>query len=275
MTSETPLLGKCIVVTRAPEQARELILALEQRGAEVLLFPTVSFAPPEDWEKLDAQLRQLASFDAILFLSSNAARYIFDRCAELGIRCERFQSPGRLIGAVGSATSQTLAAKGLHVDYVAKGGTGESLARELGRVLDGKRVLLPRSDRGDDRVLATLKDSGAEVTEVIAYRTVAPESVDPKIVARIRGGQVDSIVFASPSAFQNLADTLGSGELVSISKHVQFAAIGPTTAQAIRNGGALVEIELDNASSVGAAGLADAIAKYYQARLSAPAARRA
>jgi uroporphyrinogen-III synthase len=277
MNAEKPLAGKRIVVTRAPEQARELILALQQRGAEVLLLPTVAFAPPEDWEQVDAQLRRLDWFDAILFLSKNAARYIFDRCAELGIRCEMLQSSGRLIGAVGPATAEAIAAKGLRVNYVSKGSTGAALVRELGSELAGKRVLLPRSDRGDDRVLSVLKDAGANVTEVIAYRTVAAEDSDPKILARIRGREVDAIAFASPSAFQNLTDVLAPGELASLSKHLQFAAIGPTTAQAIRNAGASVAIEIDDASSIGAAGLADAIAKYYGARYSAtaPAARRA
>ena len=43
MHIENPLAGKRIVVTRAPEQARELTAALQQMGAEVLLLPTVSF----------------------------------------------------------------------------------------------------------------------------------------------------------------------------------------------------------------------------------------
>src|SRR5271157_3219116 len=75
-----PLKGKRIVVTRAPEQSQELVRLLDQMGAEVILLPTVSFAPPEDWQRLDEQLRQLDFFDAILFLSKNAVRYICDRC---------------------------------------------------------------------------------------------------------------------------------------------------------------------------------------------------
>ena len=276
-TNQKPLAGKRIVVTRAPEQAGGLILELEKRGAEVLLLPTLSFAPPESWEKLDAELRRLDWFDAILFLSKNAAAYIFDRCGQLGIRWEVLQSQGRLIGAVGEVTAKAIEAQGLHVDYVAKNRTGEGLVRELGARLAGKRVLLPRSDRGDARILAALRDVGADVTEVVAYRTTSAESLDPEIVTQIRGGEVDAIAFASPSAFQNLADLLQPDELASLSARVQLAAIGPTTAQAIRKAGAKVAIEVGEASSIIAAGFADAIAKYYQARDSAPApsARRA
>ena len=54
-----PLAGKCLVITRAPEQAREMIHALEVLGAKVLLLPMVEFEPPEDLRGLDDALRKL------------------------------------------------------------------------------------------------------------------------------------------------------------------------------------------------------------------------
>ncbi|HYL67810.1 MAG TPA: uroporphyrinogen-III synthase, partial [Candidatus Limnocylindria bacterium] len=75
-----PLTGRRVVLTRAPKHAREMVRALEGLGAEVLLLPTVEFAPPEDWRELDDALQKLSGFDAILFLSRNAVRYVFGRC---------------------------------------------------------------------------------------------------------------------------------------------------------------------------------------------------
>ena len=69
-----PLAGKRVVVTRAEEQSQELVDALENLGAEVLLMPTVSFAPPEDSTELDAALRSKKDLDWILFTSQNAVR---------------------------------------------------------------------------------------------------------------------------------------------------------------------------------------------------------
>ena len=270
MTVSHTLTGKRVVLTRAAEDSAELARALESLGAEIILLPTVAFVPPEDWQKLDEQLRHLDRFDAILFLSKNAARYIFDRCAQLGIQCEMVESSNRFIAAVGPATAQALAEKGIRVDYVAKNQTGESLVRELRESLAGRRVLLPRSDRGDDRVPAALREIGAKVTEVIAYRTAAPAALDPAVLAPIRGGQVDAVVFASPSAFHNFRDTIGAADIASLSARVQFLAIGPTTARAIRESGARVAVEAEETS---AAGLAAALAKHYQQN--SPAARPA
>jgi uroporphyrinogen III methyltransferase / synthase len=274
---EKPLAGKRIVVTRAPEKSRELILALENRGAEVLLLPTVSFSAPDDWRPVDDALASVREFDWILFTSQNAVRFLSGRARELADNRILVSPQSPRIAAVGPATAQAAKEQGWSVDYIARNRIGDSLAEELGTTLAGRKVLLPRSDRVDSRLPDRLREMRADVTEVIAYRTFAPEDPDPKILARIRGREVDAIAFASPSAFHNLADSLDAAELASLSRLIEFAAIGPTTAQAIRNAGARVGIEINDASSVGAAGLADAIAKYYAARHSAtaPAARRA
>jgi uroporphyrinogen-III synthase len=250
-SAEKPLAGRRIVITRAPEQARDLVHTLEELGAEVALLPMISFAPPENWQELDEQLGQLGSFDAILFLSQNAVLHIFDRCARLGIECEMLRSSDCFIGAVGPATAQALEQRGVRVNYVAQKGTGEALARELGPSLAGRRVLLPRSDRGDEQIPNALRALGAKVTEVIAYRTVAPASVDPDTLARIRRAEVDAILFASPSAVRSFARTIGEADLRALSARVAFLAIGSTTAAAILGLGARVRIEAQEPSTWG------------------------
>ena len=258
---DKPLANKRIVITRAPEQSRELAQALEHLGAEVISIPMVSFAPPEDLQKLDEHLRRLELFDAILFLSQNAVRYIFDRCAQLGIECEMLQSSNRFIGALGRSTARALEEKGLHVSYLAKEGTGEALARELRESLGGRRVLLPRSDRGDERIPSALREAGAYVIEVIAYRTAPATNLDAGALARIRRAEVDAVIFASPSAFQNFRAVIGGREVEELSSRMDFVAIGPTTARSISESGARVAVQAEEAS---VPGLAGAIAGHYE-----------
>jgi uroporphyrinogen-III synthase len=252
------LRGKRIVVTRAPEQSRELIESLHAKGAEVFLLPLVRFAPPYDLGPLDEQLARLASFDAIVFLSANAVRFVCSRCREIGIDLSGEQAP-KFVAAVGPATSRVLADEGVRVDYVAREHSGESLARELHDLVSGGNVLLPRSDRGDERVPAALAEIGAQVTEVVAYRTAVPHDFDAIVVARILSGDIDVIIFASPSAVQNLIGVFGANEVAEVAKRVRFAAIGPTTAQALREAGLPVAIEAGESS---AAGLVAAIERF-------------
>ena len=78
--------------------------------------------------------------------------------------------------------------------------------------LAGKRVLLPRSDRVDDRLPDALREAGAQVSEVVAYRTLRRRSRSiRKFWNALRRGEVDAIVFASPSAFHNLWQLHSSG----------------------------------------------------------------
>jgi uroporphyrinogen III methyltransferase/synthase len=261
--ADQPLAGKRVVITRTPDQARELTRILESLGAEVLALPMVEFAPPESWTRVDEALRSLSGFEAILFLSTNAVRYVFARCRELGITCEALQSPNCLIAAVGPGTARAIEDQGFHVTYVAKDQGGQALAREMAGSLAGRSVLLPRSNRGDDRIGNALRESGARVTEVVAYRTIVPKSFDPAVLDRLSRGEADVVVFASPSAFHNLVDTLGEQSFTVLSNHVQFAAIGPTTARALRDAGVAVAMETQESS---AAGIADSIAKYYKRR---------
>jgi uroporphyrinogen-III synthase len=253
------------VVTRAREQAGELIRELERMGAQVLMLPTVMFAPPADWRPVDAAIRTIREFDWILLTSQNAVRFLAQRYRELKLDIKSLKPLKPAVAAVGPATAQAALKAGFQVDYTAEGGSSESLARGLHALL-GNSVLLPRSDRADDRLPNLLREAGARVTEVVAYRTAAPKTLDSGIVDRIRRAEVDTIVFASPSAYRNLSDLLGVKQMAELSSQVDFATIGPTTARALRDGGARVAIEANESS---AAGLADAIEKHYQRQISA------
>jgi len=261
MTSDKPLSGKRIVVTRAPERSQELIRELEAQGAQVLMLPTVGTTEPLDPRPLNDALRHFEDFNAILFVSRTAVEETCKRAATIGKRDVMRELPGRLIAAVGQATAREAARAGIVVDYVASGHTGESLVRELRGSLAGRNVLLPRSDRGDRRLFEALREVCASVTEVVAYRTVAPEPLDHELIGRIRRGDVDVMIFASPSAFDNLTGKIDASELAQLSVRVRFVAIGPTTAAAIRKCGSRVEIVAKEPS---AEGLTAAIVKYYE-----------
>ncbi len=264
--TDKPLAGKRIVVTRAPEQAGGLTQVLERMGAEVLLLPTLSFAPVEDWTALDGALQEISEFDWLLLTSQNAVRFFCQRCRQRGMRPEDLSFSSKLrIGAVGIATAHAARHELMRVDYVAKGQTGESFAQELTAELAGRRVLLPRSDQADERLPNALRNAGAIVIEAITYRTTPPADFDLQIMGRVRRRELDAIVFASPSAFYNLRDLFEPGELVKLSEGVEFAVIGPTTARALRESGVRVEIETQESSSTG---LANAIASHYQGKKS-------
>ena len=175
---EKPLAGKRIVVTRAPEQSGELIRTLEHLGAEMILLPMRCFRCPRGSHAHSiVRCTNSATFDWILFTSQNAVRFIALRLKQLGL-----PPMVQRIAAVGPATAEAARQQGFHVDYVATNHTAHSLASELRDSLAGGRVLLPRSDRADDHIAEALRERGAQVTDVIAYRTIAPVNPDPAML---------------------------------------------------------------------------------------------
>jgi uroporphyrinogen-III synthase len=258
--ADGPLAGRRVVITRAPEQAAQLVAALEQRGARVFLLPVVSFAPPEDWAPVDQQLRRLADFDAILFLSANSARYVLGRAKTLAVPFGGLAGKPLFIAGVGPGTARAIEEQGARVDHVAREHTGRALANELKDRLSGRSVLLPRSDRGNDVVPDALREAGARVTEFVAYRNLLPAKIDPDIVKLVVHADVDVVVFASPSAVHNFCVLLGGAERKDLATRIAFAAIGPTTAEELRDRGLPAAVRADDSS---AEGVAASIAAYF------------
>jgi uroporphyrinogen III methyltransferase/synthase len=258
-----PLAGLRVAVTRAPEQSRELVARLTELGATVISLPGIAFEEPLDSKPLDAAIQQLATFDWLLFTSSNAARFFARRCRALGFEIAslvRGEKPV-FVAAVGPATSEAAAAEGFVVGHMAEEFRSAELARELNDQLRERRVLLPRSDLALPELPDALRAAGAEVTEVIAYRNVPSSSVAPEALESVRRGDVDVIAFFSASAFHHLAERVGHAAL----GRATIAAVGPVTATAIREAGLKVEIEARQATS---AAFVAVLTEYFAAHIS-------
>ena len=236
-----PLFGRRIVVTRAPEQAKEIASQLWELGATVVLLPAISFAEPADSAPLDAAIAALSTFDWILFTSANAARYFGRRCKACGVDPKAAQSGMRplFVAVVGPATAEAAAAEGFLVGHMAEEFQGISLARELSADLTRKKVLIPHGDLAADDLTVALRFAGADVTEVTAYRTLEVDSAAPEALEAVRKGEVDIISFFSASAFRSVSKRVG----VDVLGRVSIAAIGPVTADAIREAGLKVAVE--------------------------------
>ena len=258
MSEDKPLDGKRIVITRAVEQSGELRERLEKLGARVLLLPAVSFFGPSDTIYLDQAIDSLESFDWVFFTSGNAVRFFADRCRKVGQKLHAGKSPR--YASVGPGTASAAAKAGFGVDYVAQEFQGASLARELGVSLEGKRILLPRSDRARRDLPEALKDAGAEVTEVIVYHTGGIGPTEPGVLEAVREARVDVVSFFSPSAVENLRSELGAEIVSRLGTRALLAAVGPVTAAALRKAGLPVAIE---ASEATAESVATAIVKHF------------
>ena len=230
------LAGKRIVITRSAAQSEAIARELLVRGAIPVVLPLVSFAEPEDFAPLDAALAQIGQFDWIIFTSAQAVRAVVKRCIELKNSLIRTGSHLRA-ACVGPVSAEAAREAGFSVEYVAETHTGTALAEELGARLRGAKVFLPRSDCANPDLPPALKRHGAQVTEVIAYRTLRPTEIDQRNLRQVADGEADAILFFSPSAVQHFAELFGGEQVRALQDKLAIAAVGPVTANALHGAG--------------------------------------
>jgi uroporphyrinogen-III synthase len=231
------------LVTRAREQASELASALRALGAEPLLLPMIRLASPSDYTELDRALGRLSEYDAIVFTSSNAVRFVAERARELGLGegdpLAAFSRLTARVLCVGPQTARAAVEAGFAVHLTASGrGNAEALLAELMATLppDGRRFLIPKSDIARKVMPEGLRAAGAVVDAVETYRNV-PAEVDAGL---LRGwlvqGQLEVLTFTSPSAVRNFFALLNPAARSAVSGCV-VVAVGDTTGKALESEG--------------------------------------
>jgi uroporphyrinogen III methyltransferase/synthase len=245
-----PLFGRRVLVTRSPEQAVELERALSSAGAETQRIPMIDLAPPDDAAPLDAALAMLDSYEAIVFTSANAVRFTTERAALLG---RAIDVGGARVVCVGPATANAAIESGWPVHRVpaarfdAEGVLAELLGAEGIR---GRRFLIPRSDLAREVLPAGLREAGAEVDAVVAYRNV-PADVDAAALrADLIAGRFQVLTFASPSAARRFVDLLDAPAREAAAR-CTVAAIGPVTARTLESVGLPADVVAETSTAAG------------------------
>ena len=257
------LFGKRVLVTRPREQAAELVDRLTALGAESIEAPMIRMAPPDDPDPLLRAAASPEDFDWIIFTSANAVEAFMTALLD-GERDIRALKGPRLCTS-GTATADKLATYGIKVDLIPREFRADAVVPSLLALgpMAGVRVLLPRADIGREVIGEQLRDAGAVVTEVIAYRTIledAQREGDPDIYRMLLDGRIDVSTFTSPSAIRNFAKIHGADQVADLLKNTVVATIGPVTADAARQLGIPVTIQ-PRTYTIPA--LVDAIAAYY------------
>jgi len=254
-----PLFGKRVLVTRPQEQASHLSHLLAEAGAQPIELPAIRTEPPETWEALDAALRRLPDYDWVVFTSANGVRYLFARLEVLGKDARAFASCQ--IAAIGAGTAEVLRQRGLRADFVPAEYVAEALAAGLAQQgLAGKWVLLPRAAEAREVLADSLREYGAAVDEIAAYRTVAVLGASERLRRLLEEKSLDAITLTSSSGVKSLLSALGESGIEHLTG-VALACIGPITAKTARDLGLEVQIV---ATEYTIPGLVEALERYYR-----------
>jgi uroporphyrinogen-III synthase len=217
---------KAVVVTRAEGADGPLCRELRGFGLKVLLWPAVGVSAGDPGALTEA-LEAIGSFGWIVFASRHAVAAVLERlpAAPAGLR----------VAAVGNATAQVLRSRGWPVDLVPDEGNAGALiaafAAQWSEKDRGIRILYPASSRALPTIAAGLRQLGAVVTQVEAYRTEAAPLDVAECRSWIARGAIGAVTFASPSAVSELERALGEKDFGRLLAGAAPVAIGRTTAR--------------------------------------------
>lgn len=224
-----PLAGRRILVTRAAHQAGKLSEGLRALGAEPVEVAVLEIGPPESLDGLDRALGSIASYDWMMFTSTNTVKAVVARAAHIGARLDSFAGK---IAAVGEATAAALGEAGLHVDYVPERYVAESLVEQFPEDANGKRILLARATIARDVIPEAFRKAGATVDVADAYQNVLPADA-PQMLRRALERRLDAATFTSSSTVTHLAEAAALAG-VPFPLPIPAISIGPVTSGTLR-----------------------------------------
>lgn len=231
---------KSILVTQeAPSDVNSPYIKLAEKFGLKIDFRPFIQVEPVPVKEFRKQKIDILQHTAIIFTSRNAVDHFFTICGEL-----KLEMPADMkYFCVSDQTSNYL--QKYIVIRKRKIFTGLKTAQDLLELLKkhkNEKYLFPCSDIRKNDIPDFLKNNNYSYTEAIIYNTVASNLSDLKEVF------YDIVAFFSPSGITSLFQNFPEFK----QNNTRIAAFGPTTAQAAKDAGLILDIEapLPNAPSM-------------------------
>jgi len=238
-----PLFGKRIVVTRATQQAPILSEKLRELGADAIEMPATQIARL-DLGPLRASIDAISDYNWLIFTSQNAVAIFWEQL--LGRGRDSRALAGLRIAAVGPATAGALLEHGITVDVIPERFVAEGLLENMRERDDvsGSKVLYITAEGARDALPAGLREMGANLSIVEAYRTIPDGAGAEKLARAIEAGKVDLATFTSASSVRGYIEAVGE----DLALRIPAASIGPQTSDALREAGIEIEAEAEEST---------------------------
>jgi uroporphyrinogen-III synthase len=245
--AESPLEGFRIGVT-SDRRSRDLIEALERRGAEVLHAPALKIAPVQEDIRLieDTKAIIAAKPDLCIATTAYGMRRWCEAADSFGIGDELLETLGSTRMFVrGPKARGAVRAAGLADVSISSDETTSTLVDMLlTEGVRGKTVAMQLHGYTDVRQIERLRMSGATVLTVTPYRWVKPDGEDklPRLIEAACSGNLDVLTFTSAPAVDAMWSTAHEMGLYkqlveSLKLNVTTAVVGPVTAQPLLDAG--------------------------------------
>ena len=219
-----------VLVTRPCREAQSWLRALKAAGHDPVALPLIEIATVGSQSKLAQAWQQISAYDAIMFVSANAADYFFAGKPETSNPLFRANGPLTRAWATGPGTGRALARAGASADWIdlpepdALQFDSESLwCKVAGQISTDARILIVRGqdiDKGDagsevlalaagtgrDWLARRIEEAGGSVDFLVTYLRKIPVFTSlQQDQARLAATDGSLWLFSSSQAVNNLA----------------------------------------------------------------------
>lgn len=202
--AEAALSGRHVVITRPLGQAGKLQTLVAERGGEAVLFPLIAISALQDYSAFDASIADLAQYDWVIFISSNAVQYGMPRVLKAmdGLP-EKLQ-----FAAIGPVTAAELGRFGVRQVLTPQDRFDSEalLALPQMQAVQGKKCMIVRGIGGREVLAKTLTARGATVAFAECYQRVNPQTGANVLQTLWQNKQLDALVVTSSEAMRHLID---------------------------------------------------------------------
>ena len=199
-----------IVITRPKEDSLYLIQNLIKLGHVVTHLPVIKI------EKLGTEKINLLNYQAVIFTSSNAIRFM---------NIEKFNSKIKCF-CVGKTTELTAKQAGF-INTYSSGGTVDSLIELIIRTLDTKsgKLLYLSSEFISKDLDSDLIRAGYSVDRISNYTSLPIEQIDEKTLNFIKKNPPDVLFIYSSKSAKNLFNLINKYSLLNVVTHSNLMCI--------------------------------------------------
>ncbi len=200
---------KVLVLGTHPEKYKHL--------GTIVHRPIVKCVALDNYLYLNKVIKQLQTFDWLIFTSPNGVRFFFEQLRLSGLDARALYKTK--IAAIGKTTAAELSACGIAADLVPDNESSAGLLEKFAHLdMKNKNVLLPRAEIASSELPEGLTKLGAVVKVTPAYKTI---EIEP---AEIDFDYIDIILFTSASVVRAFVKNFGK-----VPSNVKAYCLGPPT----------------------------------------------
>ncbi len=247
------LKGKVVALTRPVGQAEEAGKLIQTRDGVPYYIPAIEIKGLSNFKPVKKFIIELCTgqVDYVILMSTNGVKYLYSAAETLKQKSQLQEGLAKtFVIAVGPRTAEAMMERRVRVDLVPQKYSSEGLLEVLqGKDIKGKKIRIPRTSNATPTLTNTLKEMGANVEEIYVYESGLPvdEKLKTKFYDDLTSGRINAIVFGSGLSAKNIFKMLTEKAPMDtlrkiIKEKVTTVAIGPTTAEALRELGVKVDV---------------------------------